>query len=189
MTENKSSNFFTWILPTLRKCNVIKQNHLQMVKRAVQPSAIKAMMCLLNKVCFSKPYETLSLAIDLVAPSKDWKHFWTSKEVSDANGSKSITYFNALCLHEHVSVCWRDRSAFMKRDGAQNELESFHLGHLSTDAHSLLDFKLRLISVLLRTLTLTFLYVTFSSRAKKADVKDVLVLSLTIVWKYGDDKH
>lgn len=69
MTENKSSNFFTWILPTLRKCNVIKPNHLQMVKWAVQPSAIKAMMCLLNKVCFSKPYETLSLAINLVAPS------------------------------------------------------------------------------------------------------------------------
>lgn len=44
-----------------------------MVKQAVQPSAIKAMTCLLNKVCFSKPYETLSLAINLVAPSMNWK--------------------------------------------------------------------------------------------------------------------
>lgn len=105
MTENKSSNFFTWILPTLRKCNVIKQNHLQMVKQAVQPSAIKAMMCLLNKVCFSKPYEILLLAINLVAPCKNWKHFWTSKEFSDAESSKYVIHFNTLCLHEQQPLC------------------------------------------------------------------------------------
>lgn len=63
MIKNESSNFFTWILLSLRKCNVIKQNHLQMVKWAVQPSAIKAMMCLLNKVCFSKHYETSVIGI------------------------------------------------------------------------------------------------------------------------------
>lgn len=102
---------------------------------------------------------------------------------------QSLSHISMHCVCMSMSLCWRDRSAFMKRDGAQNELESFHLGHLSTDAHSLLDFKLRLISVLLRTLTLTFLYVTFSSRAKKADVKDILVLSLTIGWKYRDDRH
>lgn len=38
----------------------------------------------------------------------------------------------------------------MKRDGAQNELESFHLGHLSTDVHSFVDSKLRLLSMGLR---------------------------------------
>lgn len=78
----------------------------------------------------------------------------------------------------------------MKRHGAQNELESFHLGHLSTDVHSWLDSKLSETgTTAFEDICLNFSESFFFLMCKKADFKYAMMLSLAFVWKFMDGKH